>query len=376
MTIQVFDTASQKIVPLEVGEEVTLYTCGITPYDAAHIGHAAVYLTFDVLQRRLRDLGHRTRCVRNVTDVDDDILRKSREIGCNYLDLAASEMAKFDRHMGSLGLIPSHAEPRATSAIPEILSLIDRLDGAGHVYQSEGVVYFDVESVDNLGHICHYDEFEMREFAAERGGFPDDPRKRHPLDFVLWQPSLADEPSWDSRFGPGRPGWHIECSALAIREIGETIDIHGGGSDLIYPHHEYEALQSESATGKTFARYWMHVGMVRLNGVKMSKSLGNLVFVGDLLEKWDPAVVRLAILGHHYRSSWDWEDRDLDIARDRVTRWRALGEGDGALAEVRAALDVDLDVPGAIAAIDTAARAGHGVSRAAALLGIDTTVHV
>jgi len=210
----------------------------------------------------------------------------------------------------------------------------------------------------------------MLALAAERGGNPSDPHKRDPLDFVLWQPSAAGEPSWDSLWGPGRPGWHIECSALAMRELGETIDIHGGGTDLIYPHHECEAAQSESVTGAPFVRHWMHVAMVCMDGVKMSKSLGNLVFVGDLLKEWDPAAIRLAILVHHYRMEWSWDDTLMPEAADRLQRWRAAGAGGGALDEVRAALDADLDTPGAVAAIDAAAAAGRGVSEAAALLGV------
>lgn len=370
MATKIFDTASGELTELQLPRTATIYTCGITPYDAAHLGHAAVYLSFDILQRRLRDQGIDTKCVRNVTDVDDDILRKARELNCNYLDLAASEMARFDRDMGALGLLPCFSEPRATSAISEILMLIDTLADKGNAYLSDGTVYFDVTTRSNLGHISHYDMEEMLSLSAERGGNPTDPSKRNPLDFVLWQPSLPGEPAWDSRWGEGRPGWHIECSALAMRELGQTIDIHGGGSDLIFPHHECEALQSEAATGKTFARYWMHVGMVLLNGIKMSKSLGNLVFVGDLVEKWPAETVRLAIVSNHYRSSWDWQDSALEEAQEKVDRWRATGAGDNALQEVRRHLDNDLDVPSAIEAIDQMARAGKGVSRAAGLLGI------
>jgi L-cysteine:1D-myo-inositol 2-amino-2-deoxy-alpha-D-glucopyranoside ligase len=212
----------------------------------------------------------------------------------------------------------------------------------------------------------------MLELARERGGNPDDPNKDDPLDFVLWQPSADGEPAWDSLWGPGRPGWHVECSALALRELGTTIDLHGGGTDLIYPHHECEAAQSEAATGEPFVRHWMHQAMVRLDGEKMSKSLGNLVFVQQLRETWDPRVIRLAIVGHHYRDSWEWYDELLPEARERLTSWRAAGEGDAALDEVRAALDDDLDTPSAVKAIDRAAAEGKGAARAAALLGVDT----
>jgi L-cysteine:1D-myo-inositol 2-amino-2-deoxy-alpha-D-glucopyranoside ligase len=368
--MRVYDTARGAVVPFESGPVVKMYTCGITPYDAAHLGHAATYLAYDVLQRRLRDEGYRTQCVRNVTDVDDDILRKARELGVHYLDLAAEEVSRFDADMGALGLLPAFSEPRATSAIPDILGFIGMVLESGHAYRSGGAVYFDVSSYERFGQVSGYDRARMLELAAERGGHPDDPNKRDPLDFVLWQPSAPDEPFWDSLWGPGRPGWHIECSALSMRELGETIDIHGGGSDLIFPHHECEAAQSEAATGSQFVRYWMHTGMVRLDGTKMSKSLGNLVFVHDLLKDWEPTAIRLAVLGHHYRGDWDWTDRLMPEATARVRAWRQAGAGEAALDDVRAALDEDLDTPAAISAIDTAARAGRGVSAAANLLGV------
>ena len=347
-----------------------MYTCGITPYDSAHLGHAATYLAYDVLQRRLRDLGYETHCVRNVTDVDDDILRKAKELGVHYLDLAAEEVSRFDADMNALGLLPAFSEPRATSAIPDILGFIGMVLESGYAYQAGGGVYFDVSSFDRFGQLSHLDRHTMLQLAAERGGNPDDPNKRDPLDFVLWQPSAPGEPEWQSLWGPGRPGWHIECSALALRELGETIDLHGGGTDLIFPHHECEAAQSEAATGSPFVRHWMHVGMVRLDGVKMSKSLGNLVFVHDLLKEWSPDAIRLAVISHHYRSEWDWDEGLMIEATDRLEPWRAAGQGDGALDEVRAALDDDLDTPRAIAAIDKAAASGRGVSAAADLLGI------
>lgn len=368
--MNLYDTARRKVVAFEPGPLVAMYTCGITPYDSAHLGHAATYVTYDVLQRRLRDLGHDTRCVRNVTDVDDDILRKARELGVHYLDLAAEEMARFDANMDALGLLPSFSEPRATSAIPDILGFIGMVLESGHAYEAGGGVYFSVGSFPRFGQLSHLSREEMLELAAARGGNPDDPAKRHPLDFVLWQPSAADEPSWDSLWGRGRPGWHIECSALAMRELGPTIDLHGGGTDLIFPHHECETAQSEAATGEPFVRHWMHVGMVRLNGEKMSKSLGNLVFVSDLLKEWEGAAVRLAILDHHYRSSWEWHPDLMERATVRLRAWRQAGEGGAALGQVRSALDHDLDAPAALAAADAAVSAGKGVSAAARLLGV------
>jgi L-cysteine:1D-myo-inositol 2-amino-2-deoxy-alpha-D-glucopyranoside ligase len=368
--MRLYDTARRATVPFEPGRIVTMYTCGITPYDAAHVGHAATYLTYDVLQRRLRDRGHVTQCVRNITDVDDDILRRAGELGVNYLDLAAEEMARFDADMKALGLLPPFSEPRATSAIPDILGFIGMVLDRGHAYQAGGGVYFSVTSFERFGQLGHLSHAEMLRLAAERGGNPDDPHKRDPLDFVLWQPSAPGEPWWESLWGRGRPGWHIECSALAMRELGTTIDLHGGGTDLIFPHHESEAAQSEAATGEPFVRHWMHVAMVRLDGVKMSKSLGNLVFVSDLLKEWEPAVIRLAVIANHYRTSWDWDERLLLVASQRLERWREVSEGDGALDEVRDALDDDLDTPAALEAIDRAAAAGRGASRAGALLGV------
>jgi L-cysteine:1D-myo-inositol 2-amino-2-deoxy-alpha-D-glucopyranoside ligase len=373
--MRLHDTTRHEIVPFEPGPLVSMYSCGITPYDSAHVGHAQVYLTFDILQRRLIDLGHEPRLVRNVTDVDDDILRKARELGVHYLDLAAEEMARFDSNMAALGLLPVYREPRATSAIPEILSLIGAVLDGGHAYSAGGSVYFDISSFPRFGQVSHLSRPEMLVLAAERGGNPDDPNKRDPLDFVLWQPSAPDEPSWESRWGPGRPGWHIECSALAMRELGDTVDLHGGGRDLVFPHHECETAQSESATGATFSRHWLHVGMVGLDGTKMSKSIGNLVFVGDLLKDWDPMAVRLALLGHHYRHDWDWDGADLDTATARLERWRAARGGhnasSAALDAVRGCLDDDLHACEALAVLDDEAAAGRAVGPGAALLGVE-----
>ncbi|HTZ09763.1 MAG TPA: cysteine--tRNA ligase [Acidimicrobiales bacterium] len=370
--MRLHDTPRGEIVAFEPGPVVRMYSCGITPYDAAHVGHAQVYLTFDVLQRRLVDLGHECRLVRNVTDVDDDILRKARELGVHYLDLAAEEMARFDANMLALGLAPVYREPRATSAIAEILTLVDAVLETGHGYRAGGAVYFDIATFPRFGQVSHLSRQEMLVLAAERGGRPDDPAKRDPLDFVLWQPSAPDEPAWESRWGRGRPGWHIECSALAMRDLGTTVDLHGGGSDLIYPHHECETAQSESVTGETFSRHWLHVGMVGLDGVKMSKSLGNLVFVGDLLKEWEPMAVRLALLGHHYRDDWDWRHDDLVAAADRLERWRSAGAGQrpSALDAVRDRLDDDLDTPGALAVLDEEAAAGRAAGDGATLLGV------
>ena len=374
--MRLYDTAKRDIVPFEPGPTVLMYTCGITPYDATHLGHAATYVTYDVLQRRLRDRGHETRCVRNVTDVDDDILRKARELGVHYLDLAAAETARFDADMEALNVIECWSEPRATSAIADIRGFIGMVLDRGFAYESGGSVYFSVGSFEGFGRVSGYDREQMIELARQHGGNPDDPNKRDPLDFVLWQPSLPDEPSWESLWGPGRPGWHIECSALALRELDTTIDLHGGGSDLIFPHHECEAAQSEAATGEPFVRHWMHQAMVRMDGEKMSKSLGNLVFISELRTTWDVRAIRLAIVAHHYRDSWEWNDELMPAAAARLDRWMASTTAStaidsiDALDAVRDRLDDDLDTPGAVAAIDDAVARGEGVASAAALLGV------
>ncbi len=371
--MKLYDTFRKEIVPFEPGPLVTMYTCGITPYDSTHLGHAATYLTYDVLQRRLRDLGHETRCVRNVTDVDDDLLRKSRELDVHYLDLAASEMVRFDADMEALEMLPSFSEPRATSAIADIRGFIAMVLESGHAYEAGGAVYFDVSSYDRFGELSGYSREEMLELAAERGGNPDDPNKKDPLDFVLWQPSAPGEPAWETLWGPGRPGWHIECSALAMRELDTTIDLHGGGSDLIFPHHECERAQSEAATGQPFVRHWMHQAMVRMDGEKMSKSLGNLVFVSELSKTYDTRAIRLGVVSNHYRTEWSWNEDLMPNAAARLERWiDSVGGNDGTdvLNQVRAALDNDLDTPGAVAAIDAGAADGVDVSDAAMLLGI------
>ncbi len=372
--MRLYDTARQAVVPFEPGPQVLMYTCGITPYDATHLGHAATFIAYDVLQRRLLDLGHTVKCVRNVTDVDDPLFAKARQLGVHYLDLAAGEEARFERDMVALNALPVHSTPRASSAIPDIRGFIGMVLERGFAYEAGGSVYFDVSRFPSFGTVSHYTEDEMIEFAKERGGNVDDPHKRHPLDFVLWHPSAPDEPSWDTLWGPGRPGWHIECSALALRELGTTIDLHGGGTDLIFPHHECERAQSEAATGAPFVKHWMHAAMVHKDGAKMSKSLGNLVFVDQLRTHWDPRAIRLAIIEHHYRVEWEWDDELMPRNATRVEAWAAAAAAHGddvaVLDDVRAALDDDLDTPRAVATIDAAAASGHGVRSAANLLGV------
>ncbi len=374
MSMMLYDTARREVVPFSPPQQVLMYVCGITPYDATHLGHASTFLTYDVVIRRLIDLGHEVRCVRNVTDVDDPLFAKARELGVHYLDLAAGEEARFNADMEALNVLPVHAAPRASSAIPDIRKFIQAVLDEGHAYVSGDSVYFDVSTFDTFGAVSGYPHEEMLRLAALRGGNIDDAQKRNPLDFVLWQPSAADEPAWETPWGPGRPGWHVECSALALRELGEHVHLHGGGADLIFPHHECERAQSESATNTPFVDHWMHAALISKDGEKMSKSLGNLVFIDALREEWDPRAIRLGIISHHYRTEWEWHDNLMSSSNERLARWQASvgGDDDGALINaVRAALDNDLDTPHACSQIDTAVSEGRDATSAAALLGID-----
>jgi L-cysteine:1D-myo-inositol 2-amino-2-deoxy-alpha-D-glucopyranoside ligase len=361
--MELYDTAQRKVVPFEPGPLVSMYVCGITPYDSTHLGHAATYLTYDLLVRRLEDLGHEVRMVRNITDVDDSILPKARELGVPYLELAEAEMARFHSDMDALYMRPPVAEPRATEAIDAIIDLVGRLLGTDHAYLTHGTAYFDVSTFPRFGRLSHYSEDQMVRLARARGGNPDDPPRRSPLDFVLWQPSGPDEPAWRAPFGVGRPGWHIECSAMAMAEHGPTLDLHGGGTDLIFPHHECEIAQSESLTGKPFACHWMHSAMVNYEGEKMSKSLGNLVFVSDLLKKADARAVRLALMHHHYRSGFEWYDSEIEEGSALLQRLLAAAASpDGPdprpfAQAVRDALDDDLAAPRALDALDDLASA-------------------
>ncbi len=363
MPIRLYETASRKIVPFEPGSVVRTYVCGITPYDSTHLGHAATYLAYDLLTRRLIELGHDVRMVRNVTDVDDSILPRARELGVPYLELAESEIARFHSDMEALNILPPVAEPRATETIDEIIAIVNGLLDKGHAYLTHGTVYFDVSTFPRYGELSHYPIDRMVKLARARGGNPDDPHRRAPLDFVLWQPSGPGEPAWRAPFGVGRPGWHAECSAMAMQEHGPTLDLHGGGTDLIFPHHESEIAQSEALTGKPYVRHWMHSAMVSYEGEKMSKSLGNLVFVSDLLKVADPRAIRLTLMRHHYRAGFEYHDTDLDegtalLHRLLAAAQRESGADPRPFAErVRAALDDDLDAPRAVEALDDLASA-------------------
>jgi L-cysteine:1D-myo-inositol 2-amino-2-deoxy-alpha-D-glucopyranoside ligase len=361
--MRLYDTARREVVEFVGGDPVRMYVCGITPYDSTHLGHAATYLTYDLLIRRLEELGHEVALVRNITDVDDSILPKARELGVPYLELAEAEVARFRSDMDALGVRPPASEPRATEAVPQIIDLVGRLLASGHAYQADANVYFDVTTSPGFGSLSGLSREEMIALARERGGRPDDPAKRDPLDFTLWQRSAPDEPSWEAPFGAGRPGWHIECSAMALAAHGPTIDLHGGGTDLIFPHHECEVAQSTAVTGQPLSRHWMHSAMVAFEGEKMSKSLGNLVFVSDLLKVADARAIRLALMRHHYRAGFEWYPSDLEEGTALLRRLLAAARcPDGAdpapfAAAVRAALDDDLDAPRALDALDDLASA-------------------
>ncbi len=388
--IRLYDTARREVVPFEPGHTVRMYVCGITPYDATHLGHAFTYLTYDLVTRRLEDLGHRVKMVRNFTDVDDSILPKARSLGVDFLELAEGEIHRFRDDMIALGTRAAAAEPRATHSIDEILEHIGRLASKGHTYSVDGTTYFSVETFPSFGSLSHLSPAEMIDLARERGGNPDDPRQRNPLDFVLWKPSIDDEPAWESPIGRGRPGWHIECSAMAHANLGNPLDLHGGGADLIYPHHECEIAQSEPVHGAPFVRHWSHVGMVAYHGSKMSKSLGNLVFVNVLRRSVDPRAIRLALLPHHYRPGFEWNDGEADKAMATLEPMvAATGRTGGPDPEpyverIRAAIDDDLDTPTALGVLTDLAgavatapsgssdrSAAHGLIEAGWLLGID-----
>jgi L-cysteine:1D-myo-inositol 2-amino-2-deoxy-alpha-D-glucopyranoside ligase len=366
--MRLHDTRTGSVRELVAGRTVRLYVCGITPYDSTHLGHAFTYVSFDALTRYLEHLGHRVLSVRNVTDVDDDILARARELDEPYLALAARETARFDRDMATLGCRPPDAEPRATEAVPAIVTAVRGLVRRGCAYVlPDGRVYFDVTTAPSFNAMARLSDEALLEQFTEKGGDPDAAGKRNALDFLLWQPSAADEPAWDSPFGPGRPGWHIECSVMAMEELGAVIDIHGGGNDLVFPHHEAEIAQAEQLTGQgPFARFWLHVGMVALDGVKMSKSLGNLVFASDLLERYEPGAVRRYLLSHHYRSAWDYDDAALEEAAASYKRWREAAGEDGHDPELveafTAAMDDDLDTPRALEVCDLAAASGAGAT--------------
>jgi L-cysteine:1D-myo-inositol 2-amino-2-deoxy-alpha-D-glucopyranoside ligase len=359
--LSVHDTSTEGRVTLEPGPVARLYVCGITPYDATHIGHAATYNTFDLVQRVWLDTKRQVHYVQNVTDVDDPLLERAQRDGEDWAGLAERETALFREDMTALRMLPPQHYIGAVEAIPGIVPLVERLCEAGAAYELEGDFYFSVAADPHFGEVSRLDSAAMRLLSAERGGDPDRPGKKNPLDPVLWLAARPGEPSWDGRsLGRGRPGWHIECVAIALDHLGMGFDVQGGGSDLAFPHHEMGASHAQALTGEhPFAQAYVHAGMVALDGEKMSKSKGNLVFVSTLRRDGvDPAAIRLTLLAHHYRSDWEWTDRVLQDAVDRLARWRAaVSRPDGPSAEalveeVRAALADDLDAPAAIAAVD------------------------
>ncbi len=300
-------------------KKVSLYVCGITPYDTTHLGHAFTYMIFDVLVRFLRYKKYEVTYVQNVTDIDDDILKRAKRDGKDWRELGKYWTDKFLHDLKTLNiLLPTHYV-KATDSIPKIIALIEALQRKGLAYESDGRIYFDASKYAELGKLSRYSPEQMKLLLKERGGNPDDPTKRNPLDFVLWQRSKQDEPFWESPWGKGRPGWHIECTAMIHQYLGEHIDIHGGGRDLIYPHHESEIVQSEAATGKKpYVKYWMHTAMLLYEGEKMAKSLGNLVMVSDLLKQYSPDAIRWVLLSHHYRMPWEFHEEELQQAQQII----------------------------------------------------------
>ena len=367
-----YNTLTREKEPLS-DQSVGIYVCGVTPYDTTHLGHAFTYTAFDVLIRYLRFLGRKVTYVRNVTDIDDDILLRARSREMHWKELGDREYAKFATDMEHLNNLPPEHEPRATDHIPDIVQIIEGLLAKGCAYASDGNVYFDVKNYARFGKLCGLSYVAQLELANERGNFPADPLKHDPLDFVLWQAKKDAEPSWPSPWGEGRPGWHIECSAMSMKYLGETFAIHGGGGDLVFPHHEAEIAQSECLTGKPFVRFWMHTGMLYCGEHKMSKSLGNMVFLADLLPVCPPDAIRLYLLGHHYREPWNHDRRELATAR---TLARKLSQAlNGGLEEaspdeiercgsgVLAALADDLDTARAIEELRKLAFSGEPRAR-------------
>jgi L-cysteine:1D-myo-inositol 2-amino-2-deoxy-alpha-D-glucopyranoside ligase len=325
VTLRLFDTRRGEPAPFApIGSgPVGLYVCGVTPYDTGHLGHAFTYVSFDVLHRYLKYLGHEVVYVQNLTDVDDDLLRRARALGEDYLALGNRHVTTFLTEMAALNWLPPDHLPRATQHIAEMQEMIGRLVERGHAYAAEGHVFFSIDSWPSYGSLSRLPREAMLPIANERGNTPDMPGKRDPLDFVLWQPSLPDEPAWPSPWGPGRPGWHIECSAMSIASLGPRFEIHGGGQDLIFPHHESEIAQSEGATGEApFVLWWMHTGMLSYRGAKMSKSLGNLVLVRDLLRSWPGDAIRHYLVSHHYRDELDFDETLLEASALAAARLR------------------------------------------------------
>jgi len=361
--LSLYDTAAAGVRATTPGQLATIYVCGITPYDATHLGHAATYIAFDLVQRVWLDNGHQVHCVQNITDIDDPLLERAARDGIDWRDLAAMEIQLFREDMTALRVLPPRDYIGAVEAMDEVSTAVKSLVDAGAAYRVDDPdhpdIYFDIATAPKFGYESRYDLATMLALSAERGGDPGRPGKRNPLDPLLWRTERAGEPSWSSPIGPGRPGWHIECSAIAGNRLGPTIDVQGGGSDLIFPHHECSAAHSEVLTGiAPFARHYTHAGMILLDGAKMSKSRGNLVFVSRLLaDAVDPMAIRAALLAGHYRTDRPWSDGLLEAAYTRIGQWRRAalrtgGDATAVLGALRAALSDDLDTPTALAVLD------------------------
>ena len=377
--LRIRDTASGELAVAAAGRAATLYACGITPYDATHIGHAATFIAWDLLVRAWRDSGHEVIYVQNVTDVDDPLLERATRDGEDWRELARREIDLYRADMTALRLLAPASLVGAVEAVGIIERFNQLLADHGALYDLDGDTYFARSSDPAFGTVSGLDPATMIELSAERGGDPARPGKKDPLDALVWLAARPGEPSWDSELGRGRPGWHVECAAIATDYLGAVFDVQAGGSDLVFPHHELSASHARVAGGggPMFARRFAHAGMVRLDGEKMSKSLGNLVFVSALRSAGiDPMAIRLSVLAHHYRGDWDWTDAGLAAAADRLARWRravAVGGGDSAgqgpgpgpgpgpepepageavLAGVRERMADDLDAPGALAVVD------------------------
>jgi L-cysteine:1D-myo-inositol 2-amino-2-deoxy-alpha-D-glucopyranoside ligase len=361
LPLQVHNTSTGGLVTVEPRDGTArLYVCGITPYDATHLGHAATYLTFDTLVRVWRDQGHEVLYVQNVTDIDDPLLERAARDGVRWEDVAERETDLFRGDMEALRVLPPTWYVGAVEAMDEIAQLVVRLRDLGAAYEVDGDVYFSVASAEHFGEVGHLSREVMTALSAQRGGDPDRPGKKDPLDCLLWMQQRPGEPGWESPLGIGRPGWHVECTAIALNRLGATLDVQGGGSDLVFPHHELSAAEAEVATGVApFARAYVHAGMVGLDGEKMSKSLGNLVFVSKLVAAGtDPGALRLALLAGHYRADREWTPGQLSDGEARLAAWRSGvarssgPSGEQLLAAVRTGLYDDLDSPSALAAVD------------------------
>ena len=368
--LRLHDSSSARTIPVGPAEgEARIYVCGITPYDATHLGHASTYLTFDLVNRVWRDLGLKVNYVQNVTDVDDPLLERAAATGQDWEELAEDQTELFRSDMTALRIIPPDHYVGAVESIPCVVELIEKLLSTGLVYQVEDPEhpdwYFNTASAPGFGEVSHYDEERMLKIFAERGGDPDRPGKRHPLDCLLWRFARPGEPSWTSALGDGRPGWHIECTAISLHHLGPCFDVQGGGTDLVFPHHEMCAAEARAVTGVPMAGAYVHSGMVALDGEKMSKSRGNLELVSRLRQRGaDPMAIRLALLGQHYRSDWEWDSQVLERATRRLSAWRALRNipatrpTEEIIAEMRRALRNDLDAPLALDIVDEWAAAG------------------